>query len=1498
MCPLPIKKKPTVTEDKRSRCLSTQKSDGKEKSDRKEKLDRKEKSDRKDTPEKSADNSTKKSEKSETNCYFCDKSHDLDLCSAFINATYEDKKTFMLKNGLCYRCLERGHIAKGCKNSKKCRKCERRHPTAFHKEVPAEKEASTEMAVSHLTKSGSSSKATMIVPVWVFHKNDMANKRLVYAMLDTQSDTTFVTEETCEELGITGVSTRLKLSTMSSTNEVIASQRINGLRICGFSETEDIQLPTVYTRESIPVNRSHIPTGRIAQNWKHLEPISRNMPQSTLNINVGLLIGYNCARALAPLEVIVGDCCEPYGQRTPLGWSIVGVTERETSDDFGGVCHRLSAAETLKKNENSGSTLSFRPAVKEVICPQQVIRTLERDFAEDVTGKPYSFEDIKFLKILDEGVRIRKDGHYEMPLPMKEFPALQNNFKTALQRTKKLQPKLERDEQFREHYVTFMNNMIEQGYAEPAPKQTSSEVWYIPHHGVYHPRKPHKIRVVFDASAMHKGVCLNKRLLQGPDLTNNLTGVLCRFRKEPVAVMCDIEQMFYQFGVSEQHRDYLRFLWWKHGDSKLELEEYRMTVHLFGATSSPGCANYGLKKLAEEATETFGEDVANFIRHNFYVDDGLVSLPDASLATSLLKRTTLACASRGLRLHKFVSNSPEVRKEFGRPADESSEKVHLSENGDTERALGIIWNTQDDYFSFIVRENLSIRPTRREILSAVCSIYDPLGFLSPAVLEGKLILQEMCRDKLDWDCELPEDLGPRWKDWVDSLKEIENLQVPRCYKPVDFGKVEKAELHNFSDASFTAYGQCSYLRLINTDGQVHCSLVMGKSRVAPLKAVSIPRLELTAALVSVKISKLLSEELQFENLTNFYWTDSQVVLGYIANEAKRFHVFVANRVQQIRDSTEVDQWHFVRGEENPADEASRGLKTSDIKSSSRWLKGPEFLWKRSLPSEIPKLSISEDDPEVKANVMSLTADEDWNILTALTKISCFSKACRVVALCLRWSKSRKPNLDFVQELEHAKKVIIRLIQEESFGREKAAIAQCKVNGDGVVRKEVRQRNEKVKRVSNLYRLDPFIDDEGIMRVGGRIRRADMPFNMKHPAIIPKRTGMTTLLIRHYHEKVHHQGRPATVNAIRNAGMWIIGGSSAVAHYLRQCVTCRKLFGSTAIQKMSDLPEERLNPSPPFTHCGMDMFGPFLVKEGRKELKRYGVIFTCMASRAVHLETTNSMETDSFLNALRRLIAVRGPVRSLSCDCGSNFIGAERELAKALQDKRVEEHLQEQGCTFKFNPPHASHMGGVWERQIRSVRRILSRLLDQSGTNLDDESLRTFCCEAAAIVNSRPLTVENLNDPLGGVPISPNQLLTMKSGVVLPPPGSFERPDLYARKRWKRVQYLANEFWHQWKREFLHTLQPRQKWTKPQRNFQVGDIVLMVEENQPRNVWPLARVESISEAADGKVRRVKIRLANRNIDNKGLRQREPTTLERPIHKLVLLVEQKELEQQPA
>ena len=254
--------------------------------------------------------------------------------------------------------------------------------------------------------------------------------------------------------------------------------------------------------------------------------------------------------------------------------------------------------------------------------------------------------------------------------------------------------------------------------------------------------------------------------------------------------------------------------------------------------------------------------------------------------------------------------------------------------------------------------------------------------------------------------------------------------------------------------------------------------------------------------------------------------------------------------------------------------------------------------------------------------------------------------------------------------------------------------------------------------------------------------------------------------------------------------------------------------------MSDLPEERVSPTAPFHYTGMDVFGPFYIKEGRKTLKRYGLIFTCLAFRAVHLETLNSMEADSFISALRRFINRRGKVRELRSDQGTNFVGAKNELAAALQEldqARVKEFLRAKDCdwiNFKMNVPAASHMGGIWERMIKSVRSVLSVLLQEQGAQLDDEALRTLMTEAENVINSRPLTVKSLSDPASPEPIAPNHLLTLKSQVELPPPGSFEQLDLYSRKRWRRVQYLANQFWIRWRREYLSLLHKQTKVQRP------------------------------------------------------------------------------------
>ena len=532
---------------------------------------------------------------------------------------------------------------------------------------------------------------------------------------------------------------------------------------------------------------------------------------------------------------------------------------------------------------------------------------------------------------------------------------------------------------------------------------------------------------------------------------------------------------------------------------------------------------------------------------------------------------------------------------------------------------------------------------------------------------------------------------------------------------------------------------------------------------------------------------------------------------------------------------------------------------------------------------------------------------DYFETARLDRFSSWFRAKRAVAVCLRLKrrlKERKKAVEGsparyqqvnVEEIGQAEMEIIRCLQHEHFKEEIKTLLSLQTSGEFCDRKRAKQRNLNVKKCSSLYRLDPYLDEDGILRVGGRLRRASVSTSVKHPVILPRRSHVTDLVLRFCHEKTKHQGSGMTHNEVRQRGFWIIGGTSVVSYLISRCVVCRKLRAPLQQQKLADLPEDRVEPAPPFTYSAVDYFGPFMVKEGRKEIKRYGVLFTCMASRAIHIETSTSLETDAFINALRRFQAERGPVRQLRSDRGTNFIGAHRELKEALKEMeqdKVRSRLLEENCewiSFKLNPPSASHMGGSWERQIRTVRNVLTPLLGECGRQLDDESFRTLMKEVQAIVNSRPLALNDMSSTDSPEPLTPNHLLTMKSKVLMPPPGNFVKEDLYLRKRWRRVQHLANEFWDRWRKEFLQALQLRKKWVKPKRNLQVGDIIMVKDENIPRNAWKLARVEEVFPSEDGLVRKVKLAMATSSLDNEGRRVSDVQHLERPIHKLVLIQE---------
>lgn len=1407
-------------------------------------------------------------------CLYCKRdNHVTANCFFLAKLSNQDKQDFMSDNSLCYACMEPGHSYNKCTSKAICRTCKKTHPTVMHdkyeehdkkpkspakenqgsnnRDKPKSENKNDNDHVSNVNTTNSSDQThvmSMTIPVWVSSKTNPNHEELVYALLDSGSDTSFISHQLLTKLKTKNELTTLNLTTMTSNNKTVQSSKVSNLQVRGYKGNVTLNLPAVYSQETIPMDRGQIPSARDVRDWPHLQRIQHELIPAGQNLHIGLLIGFNVSQAFLPREVIAGADHEPFAQRTDLGWCVVGQTTHK------GLCNKVILNKQVSNPTNKDVVSFCCNTGKFDKTSERILQTLQTDFIDsgiDTGTSAVSVEDRKFTAILQNGITKDAEGYITMPLPFRCMPTSNYSRSMAENRFRLLLNKFKKDANYEEDYRGFMQQVLVNGDAEEVPSSELAikDSWYIPHFGVYHPKKPGKIRVVFDCSSKTGGRSLNDHLLSGPDYMNSLIGILLRFRKERVAIACDIERMFHQFRVSENHRNYLRFLWL---DENGIVTTYRMKAHLFGATSSPACATYGLRTLCQMSTDQSAEKAKTFINQNFYVDDGLMSVASTTEAKDLVNESINICKGGNLRLHKFISNSQALLESL--PESERSVKdVHSldldNDSNPIERTLGINWNIKLDCFEFDV--NPKNNPmTRRGILSTVASIYDPLGFISPVVLEGKQILQEMCRRNKKWDDPLCEDLCQQWFKWTNELPKLSHLQITRCYKPPDFGEITKSEIHNFADASTAGYGATCYLRLVNARGQAHCTLLISKARVTPLKAITIPRLELQAAVTSVSISQKVLKELQMD-VSETFWTDSQVVLGYIKNSARKFHVYVANRVQQIRDVSQPEQWNYVPTSLNPADHASRGLKPNHL-NDSNWFTGPEFLWTEpiQMPDQ-PEPVLRLEDPEVKHFTFRVSKTypsfaqrmerfSNWNTMVKVAKV--FNN---------KVNSLKKRVVDDITIHKEAVNQIIKSVQTDYFEEMEHLKMQKGIPPNSVI-----------------YKLNPFLDAKGIMRVGGRLQYCtSLEYEERYPAILPKRNHITNLIISHFHQKAAHQGRESTLSKIRASGYWIINARSCVSSLIYKCVTCKKLRAVPKVPQMADLPESRVTPQPPFTSCGVDCFGPFLVKERRSEIKRYGLMVTCLASRAVHIELLDDLSSTAFINGIRNVIAIRGPIREIRCDRGTNFIGAITELAQKNQ------------MEFKLNPPNASHMGGVWERMIRSARNILKGMGRSYGGRIDTSGLRTLFYEVMAIINSRPLSTVTEEQ----MPLTPNMILTMKSDIIIPPPGKFEEADIYSRKRWRAVQHISNVFWNRWKHQYLAELQPRQKWVKDSPNIEVGSIVIVNEDDMLRNKWQLAKVVECVKSRDDRVRSVKLLLGNDKAPTNSDRY-----LVRPVSKIVVLV----------
>ncbi|XP_076220952.1 uncharacterized protein LOC116434377 [Nomia melanderi] len=1076
-----------------------------------------------------------------------------------------------------------------------------------------------------------------------------------------------------------------------------------------------------------------------------------------------------------------------YLQKTRLGW-VIGGSPPSPAQGHGASCHATS---TPHFNLARFWEIEEGPQVQILSNSDKLC---ESQFRQHVTR--------------------RADGRYVVALPFSESQGQLGESKSqAHRRLESLERKLQRNPALKEAYHAVMNEYIDHGHmVQVAKDDVTTSGYYLPHHGVTKTTsETTKLRVVFDGSAATStGLSLNDTLHVGPKIQDDLLYILLRFRIHRYVITEDIEKMYRQFLVREDDRRYQRVLW---RDASGEIKTFELQTVTFGLSAAPYLAIRCLTQLAQDEGHRFPQ-AAKILQRDFYVDDALTGASTIREARAIREELTQLLTLAGLNIRQWAANQKTILE--GLPEQDVNKKLHLGESS-TPKTLGIVWNSKNDSITYEVQ----IRPapsrvTKRIITSEIARIYDPLGLLGPVISAAKMLLQKIWTIKVDWDESLPMDIHSEWIQYYKQLPMLNNVVFPRNTIP---HASTITELHGFCDASERAYGACAYVRSTDKRGQTHVQLLFAKSKVAPLKTQSIPRLELCGALL----------------LTNL-----------IATAKKALHVEID------REKTNGADWRHVPTSDNPADLISRGQHPEEFLLPSIWQQGPEWLKRKESSWPITNIAPPEDATTEQKAANCLVA-QTWDT-GILDNYSSWGRMQRIVAYCLRWKRTNynKGSLT-ASEIRSAHDAIIRLLQQAHFADELRRLSKSDTDVGG-----------------KLQRLAPFLDKDGVMRVGGRLKHSAIPFPQRHPIILPK-ARVTLLIVETEHRAQLHAGVQNTLHAVRRR-YWPIDGRNQVWKALRPCIRCLRAQPPSVDYVMGNLPEARVTESRPFTHVGVDYCGPFYIKErkhrNRARIKVYVAVFVCLAVKAVHLELVSDLTSEAFIAVLKRFIARRGFCVSLHSDNGTNFVGASNELKEHRELLRSDDHhqkvktfLAERSIDWKFIPPRAPHFGGLWEAAVKSFKHHLIRVV---GTDLFTyEEFNTLIIQIESILNSRPLTPLS-SDPNDLIAFTPGHFLIGDSLTSLRE-RDFTDTSANRLSTWQHIQKVKGHFWNRWHREYLNELTRRSKWTTGSHSIKEGTVVLLKEDNVTPMQWPLRKVMKVHPGSDNIIRTVTIKTATNVID---------------------------------
>ncbi|XP_055622946.1 uncharacterized protein LOC129766440 [Toxorhynchites rutilus septentrionalis] len=1352
-------------------------------------------------------------------------------CKQFMGLPRDSRWAVVREFGLCRRCLRKHN---GSCRAKVCGKdgCTFKHHELLHneqqhKEVsrPDDPRPGTSYSHHECNAHRASSNAVLFryLPVTIHGTKGSIQ---TFAFLDEGSALTLLDHDLMEELGLDGTESPLCLRWTGGTERYEKDSRITHVSIAGTQDgAKRFKLNEVRTVKELQLPYQSLNTDEMRIKYPHL----RGLPIRSYNdARPRILIGLKHAHVSLVLQSREGNPDQPIAIKTRLGWTVCGGNGENNASNLVHYSFHVHSEEHSDEFLHNAMKEYFALDSLGVVRPSRAL---------------LSSEDQRACSMLESLTKYTGDNFETGLLWRYDDIRLPDSRPMALRRYRLLEKRMQKDPELLKVMNQKIVDYLQKGYIRKLSKEKEnlpvSRAWYLPIFPVVNPNKPGKVRLVWDAAATVFGTSLNSALLKGPDQMCSLFSILLQFRKHRVGLTGDIREMFHQIQIRETDRSCQRFFW---RDNTGEIIVYEMCVMTFGACCSPSSAQYVKNINAERFSRKYA-DAVNAIVQQHYVDDMLVSVDSEETAIRLAQEVTYVHAQGGFEIRNWVSNSTAVITVLNQPKA-NAKSLDLSTEICTEKVLGLWWCTESDSFTYRVgwdryEETLLKglrRPTKREVLRVLMTIFDPLGLIAHFLIFLKILLQEIWRSGVQWDDTINDVLFDKWRSWLRVLPTVEKVRVSRCYF-VQTSCEYQAEFHTFVDASENGFAGVSFLRFICGD-QIKCTIVAAKTRVAPLKFQSIPRLELQAAVLGGRLAHTILACLSIQITRRIFWTDSRDVLCWINSDHRRFTQFVAHRVSEILDITEAEEW----------------------------FNGPRFLWKTEEDWPQQPIRKSSTNEELRPNLVAHLSNQ--SPLICVTDFSKWQRLINVVGFVFRFPnncrlKSKHQSTCtgplYLEEKRAAEEHVVRQAQQDVFLDEITAL----------------RKQQLISRSSSLVKFSPWLDDRGVLRMRGRISNCVfITEEAKNPIILPRDHYVTTLIIMHYHHKFHHLNHDTVINEIRQKYS-ISRIRVCYAKARRACQRCKNARAVPSPPIMADLPTARLAAhSRPFTHVGIDYFGPMEVAIGRRVEKRWGMLATCMTIRAVHIEVVHSLSTDSCIMAIRNLIARRGVPRHVYCDRGTNFVGASNELTrvdKLLNKEAIIKEFLGYEIAWSFNPPASPHMGGSWERMIRSVKSNLMSL--EIPRKPSDEVLRNALTEIEGSLNARPLTHVPIEDHAAPA-LTPNHILLGSSNGTKPLT-FLDDSSVVVRQCWRTSQIIANQFWKRWLSEYLPEITRRTKWHSAcVLPVKIGDVVIVVDPKLPRNCWPKGRVIATRPGKDGEVRSATVRTSG-------------GVYERPVVKLAVL-----------